>query len=135
MLNFGVTKIKHEKLKLEIKMNTKFTPGPWQILPTEKDKEYVRIRGTVPGSRYKVANVIDLKIHHDGSKRCELERSKSQANARLIACAPDMYAEIKRDIECLTRWIDNHGDAFPMTVAWKDMRANKIDLLKRARGE
>lgn len=57
------------------------------------------------------------------------------ANAHLIACAPDMYAEIKRDIECLTKWINSHGDAFPMTAAWKDMRANKIELLKRARGE
>lgn len=56
---------------------------------------------------------------------------QQKANAQLIACAPDMYAEIERDIECLTRWIDNHGDAFPMTAAWKDMRANKIELLKR----
>jgi len=70
---------------------SEFTKGEWIILPEEDDKEYIRIRGTVLGGRYKIANVIDLKDHHDDSKWCEIERKESMANARLIAAAPELY--------------------------------------------
>ena len=116
-------------------MKEKFTKGPWDLLPAEESKEYLRVRGATLGGRYKIANVLDLQSHHNGSEWCKREREESIANAKLIACAPDMYEEIKRDIECLSRWIDNHGDAFPMTATWKDMRASKIELLKRVRDE
>ena len=35
----------------------RFTKGPWRTLPEEVDKSYVRVRGTVLGGRYKIANV------------------------------------------------------------------------------
>lgn len=101
-------------------MNTKFTPGPW----VNNEQGFLIGKN---GSPVKVSGLGSLQSFNN--------RDEHKANAELMKCAPDMYAEIKRDIECLTRWIDNHGDAFPMTAAWKDMRANKIELLKRARGE
>lgn len=71
----------------------KFTKGEWAIMPAESDKEYIRIRGTVLGGKFKIANVSDLKNHHeDGKKWCAFERSESEANAHLIAAAPEMYA-------------------------------------------
>ena len=38
--------------------NAAHTPGPWQLLPEEAGKDYLRIRGTQLGGRYKVANVL-----------------------------------------------------------------------------
>ncbi len=75
---------------------TKFTKGDWAMLPLENDKEYIRIRGSVLGGRYKVANVIDLKEHHNEEyKWCKLDREESLANAHLIAAAPKMYEILK----------------------------------------
>ena len=81
-----------------------------------------------------------FECNHDSSKSIVLTMQKiegltpCQKLAKAEKLNADMCEEIKRDIECLTRWIDNHGDAFPMTAAWKDMRASKIELLKRVRG-
>ena len=109
-------------------MNTKFTKVPWEVSDVKINGEHVENSWSVGVGGFLLAHVTS------GSTFGVVDDIQ-KANAHLIACAPDMYAEIKRDIECLTRWIDNHGDAFPMTAAWKDMRANKIELLKRARGE
>ena len=67
---------------------SKHTPGPWRILPEECDKPYIRVRGTVLGARYKVANVIPPS--YEGVH--EREAEETRANARLIAAAPKMYA-------------------------------------------
>lgn len=105
-------------------MKDKFTKGPWVINDGVESKF---MRGKITTINTLVV-ICDEPSQYFGAE-------VANANANLIACAPEMYEEIKRDIECLTRWIDNHGDAFPMTAAWKDMRASKIELLKRARGE
>jgi hypothetical protein len=66
-------------------MSTQHTPGPWQILPEESDKPYIRIRGTVLGGRYKVANV-NLDV---------IFRDEARANVHLIAAAPDLLGALK----------------------------------------
>jgi hypothetical protein len=62
------------------------TRGPWQQLPEEVDKSYIRIRGTQLGRRYKVANV--LTPTYEGAPEQEAEQTR--ANAHLIAAAPDL---------------------------------------------
>jgi hypothetical protein len=62
------------------------TRGPWKVLPEEVDKPYIRIRGTVLGGRYRVANV--LTPIYDGVH--EREAVETRANARLIAAAPEL---------------------------------------------
>ena len=42
-------------------MSGKHTQGPWTLLPEEADKDYLRIRGTRLGGRYKVANVHHIR--------------------------------------------------------------------------
>jgi len=64
----------------------KHTRGPWAILPEEVDRQYIRVRGTVLGGRYKIANVVTPT--YDGV--CEREAQETRANARLIAAAPDL---------------------------------------------
>lgn len=70
---------------------SKFTKGPWQILPEEADKDYIRIRGTVLGGRYTVANVPTPV--YEGAPPRELE--ETQANAALIAAAPELLAALE----------------------------------------
>lgn len=69
-------------------MSMKPTPGPWLVLPEEDDKPYLRIRGTAPVRRYKIANVMRPHPY------CE-EDDESRANANLIAAAPDLLAALQ----------------------------------------
>lgn len=78
-------------------MNQKpmYTPGPWQVLPEEMGKNYLRVRGTQLGLRYKIADVR----HVEYDKAPESEVKMTQANARLIAAAPEMLAIIQSVME------------------------------------
>jgi hypothetical protein len=73
---------------------SKHTKGPWQILPEEADKDYIRIRGTVCGGRYKVANVPTPT--YAGVHPREL--AETCANAALIAAAPELLAALENII-------------------------------------
>jgi hypothetical protein len=70
----------------------KHTSGPWKVLPEECDNSYIRIRGTVLGGRYKIANVITPV--YPGVP--EFEAQETRANARLIAAAPDLLEALKQ---------------------------------------
>lgn len=82
----------------------KFTKGAWEIKVVEDDKEYIRIRGTSLGRRYKICNVIDTKNHHNKvANWCKWEREEAMANAHLIKAAPKIYKlleEIAVSMEC-----------------------------------
>ncbi len=65
---------------------SKHTPGPWQVLPEEMGKSYLRVRGTLPGLRYKIADV--RHVEYEGASETEVQMTK--ANARLIAAAPEL---------------------------------------------
>ncbi|MEX9214572.1 hypothetical protein AB7W40_22945 [Providencia rettgeri] len=67
-------------------MEFKNTPAPWVTLPEECDRPYIRVRGTVLGGRYKVANV--LTPNHEGVD--PREAKETRANANLIAAAPEL---------------------------------------------
>lgn len=77
----------------------KYTPQPWIILPEEVDKDYIRVRGTQMGSRYKIANVITPAypgVH-------EREAEETRANARLIAAAPELFEMLLKTVKVLER--------------------------------
>lgn len=67
----------------------KHTPGPWSILPLEDGAKFLRVRGTQLGFRYKVCDV------HAPFQHNKDEVLESQANARLIAAAPDLLAALQ----------------------------------------
>lgn len=69
------------------------TPGAWEIKPIEDGKEYIRIRGTMLGSRFKIANVL-MPNYGPGTKWQERDDAEAQANARLIAEAGTVHHEI-----------------------------------------
>ena len=87
----------------------KFTPGPWKILPEEADKDYIRIRGTALGRRYKVANVL-TPIYEGAHTR---EAEETRANANLMAAAPAMYEALS---EMVAMFIDTKRYPDPETV-------------------
>ena len=92
---------------------TKFTPGPWE-------KEYALLNGEPiysigPSENmedYRVAMVFDEAGGDD---------STHEANAHLIASAPDMYEFIRKFLE--DDWID------------KEIFKEAYDILAKARGE
>jgi hypothetical protein len=87
-------------------METKHTPGPWQTLPEEADKAYIRVRGTRLGSRYKVANVVTL----DYAGVHPREAEETRANARLIAAAPELLDALRAARKFVVSSHDPVGD-------------------------
>ena len=77
-------------------MTANHTPGPWTVLPEEADKDYLRIRGTRLGARYKVANVHMPRLWESNYVLRDRENAESQANARLIAAAPELLEALQK---------------------------------------
>lgn len=71
-------------------INLNHSQGPWQVLEPEVHKPYLRIRGVNLGGRYKIANVLSSS----GSEVSDNEKEEVEANARLIAVAPEMLEAI-----------------------------------------
>lgn len=74
---------------------SKHTKGPWTLLPAESDKDYLRIRGTQLGGRYKVANVHQWRYEGMPDSIRQHDDAESMANARLIAAAPELLEALK----------------------------------------
>jgi hypothetical protein len=62
-------------------MNTQHTPGPWSAVQTD------RYNTDIQGPKYSVANI---SIGHDD------DVPEMQANARLMAAAPELLAALQR---------------------------------------
>lgn len=74
-----------------LKKQYKFTQGPWKILPEEVGKDYIRVRGTVPGTRHKICNVI-TPVYDGVSER---EAQETRANAYLVEAAPRLLEALE----------------------------------------
>jgi len=75
----------------------KYTKGPWQVLPEEMGKRYLRVRGTQLGLRYKIADV--RHVEYEGAPETEVQITK--ANARLIAAAPELLEALQRLVDAV----------------------------------
>ena len=95
----------------------KHTPGPWRVLPGESDKDYLRVRGTRLGQRYKVANVVGVTSI---PSRKEMDDAETAANARLIAEAPGLLVALQLLLiayrEAVKLYDPNTDDAFTVTA-------------------
>lgn len=103
----------------------KFTLGPWFIKPSEEIRSpyspnVSSTRITIldePGGQYQSRHVIAQVAKGNG---------RGEANAALIAAAPEMY----RKLEWLQREFDESDDEELVAIGWE------IELiLKKARGE
>jgi len=113
------------------------TQGPWKILPEECTKPYIRIRGTVFGGRYKVANV--LSPSYEGIN--DREHEETVANARLIAAAPELLEALEELMPAITAQSDGieHMATLEGRVKWYDKIAEKREkcraAIAKAKGE
>jgi len=80
-------------------MDNKFTKGEWKIKHSES-KDAFNIIGTITGGRYKIARVPYF-LTNAFEKINEREKLESEANAKLIACAPEMLEALKEAIRLL----------------------------------
>lgn len=101
----------------------KHTPGPWTVLPEEVDRDYIRVRGTQIGMRYKIANVPTP------TNGVEREAEETRANARLIAAAPELLEALAE----LSGLMDSvlMGDYWPDSFTTQPAR----EAIARATGE
>lgn len=90
-------------------METKWTPGPWQVIDTVSDDLYVVIPR---GENFQSI----ARVFHNAQKVDEAR----QANANLIAAAPDLYKALE---ELANAYVGEKG--------WEDAYA----ALAKARGE
>lgn len=102
-------------------MSETHTKGPWQVLPKEVDKDYLRIRGTRLGDRYKIANVLSPVP----AAVSPGEAAVTYKNARLIAAATEMYEMLQQIYT---------SSAYTEATEWLPMAEIKA-LLAKARGE
>jgi len=108
---------------------SKHTHGPWVALPEECDKPYIRIRGTLLGGRYKIANVL-TPIYEGVHER---EAKETRANARIIEAAPELLEALKWHRDALdlgdVAFYERHG--FNVSEVMPRTRA----IVKKAEGE
>lgn len=77
----------------------KHTPGPWDYVPgTEHHGPYVTTEyGSTVADCYYMSNPYSLSVRNGGdSKPINHMREMADANARLIAAAPDMLEALKQ---------------------------------------
>jgi hypothetical protein len=86
---------------------TKHTPGPWTIA---KSGEHIEIRGNP-----QTTNMVNSDLARCGGPKSWLDESEVEANARLIAAAPDLLAACKAVI--VTLKIASEVDAIPQLLA------------------
>lgn len=90
---------------------SEFTKGEWLVLPEEVNRDYIRIRGSVLGGKYKIANVCCLKDAPTS------DANEARANARLIAAAPSLYEALKDLLNLLSPTNESANESFERTAA------------------
>lgn len=110
-------------------MSEKFTKGPWLSVDGDRFSKEVIIT-TDERTESEIVPICEMDIYYDG-----IIGKEQQANAYLIAAAPDMYKEIKQDIE----WLERMKSIFVIgstefTSCCLRIKTKK-ELLAKARGE
>jgi len=74
-----------------------FTPGPWHCsrVIRGRDKYYRQIRADF-GSAQVLGKIAEVHACHSGVAGTKKGRAEDEANARLIAAAPDMYKLLEK---------------------------------------
>lgn len=81
-------------------MTTKHTPGPWVQHPGAPKNAAVIAR-ELPNHRRTVVGVIPS--HLEFGNAAVTDWAEQEANARLIAAAPEMLAALERVLQAMTR--------------------------------
>jgi hypothetical protein len=111
-------------------METKFTPGPWEIADTSPNGTSVKSTSIGIGILWCGANSM---YSTKESRGYTISGEEAKANAHLASAAPDMYAAL----EAAKAHIRDEIGMFGARMDYKDTDTiNVIDAaLKKARGE
>lgn len=76
--------------------NTKHTPGPWDVKHSES-KPAFNVIGTALGGKYKIARCPYVVLQQGESRDIlnDRECKEAEANAKLIAAAPEMLEALQ----------------------------------------
>lgn len=94
------------KSKEETAATREYTLGPWKVKHSES-KTAFNIIGTHLGSKYKIARCSYFKI--DNELINKIEKAETEANAHLIAAAPDLLAALENLQYCVLNRHDACG--------------------------
>lgn len=100
----------------------KHTPGPWEARPWPRDEGKFQIWGSHPGSKGSTFRAWVASV-----RAGELSDETNEANARLIAAAPDMLKILKR----IASSVDFNGTCHPL---FDGMQKQMTDAIAKAEG-
>lgn len=106
---------------------SKHTPGPWGIS---------RICSTVVHAGEKERGIATTGGHQDNSVDAEELLAENEANARLIAAAPDLLDELERaigELEKAAQYVGQRDLGAAMAMACNNIERRK--LVAKAKGE
>jgi hypothetical protein len=98
---------------------SKHTPGPWRAA---KGTHEIFIQCAAPTGPYDVATITTLEENGEQSK------AETQANARLIAAAPELLKALKAALE----WSQSDIDGFEDISPTEEMLEARIDIIQAA---
>lgn len=100
-------------------IETKFTPGPWCVGHTEKPKgPYQGPRVPVHVGAFENRGNCFAIVYHGGRGATQATVEDAEANARLIAAAPDLFAACVAALE----FAEESGEDLGANH-WPDLRA------------
>jgi hypothetical protein len=117
-----------------------FTPGPWIADGFCEENEQATRVGTYDGSPtyyHRTATIAFCQTNHDDDKYGDVPTIgivAAEANARLIAAAPELYEALEN---VLAKAVQSH-DAWDIDDAWRqweDSRDRAQAALAKARGD
>ena len=109
----------------------KFTPGPWEISDLRESKNPLELLEicALKGDELVCVGRVDKRVSKN-----KLDQ-EDEANARLIAAAPDMYDELKRARDVMQRLNTLNSLAFSLASIKESYISEISALLEQINGE
>lgn len=107
-------------------MTTKHTPGPWNVCMVDSGASDDEIASNVGGCTVNICAVFGAMEYSEATldgknePRYEVTAEEAEANARLIAAAPELLAAVKTALHLLRTYCDPEslgGERFDLTDA------------------
>lgn len=110
----------------------KFTPGPWSADEDPMGPEILTIIANADRPTYEWTFIAQIGVDDDHTDAQGVLRAEAEANARLIAAAPDLYEALKEVSQAMTKLtfegVDRGKGHWP---AWDDT-ARAVDKARAA---